>query len=110
MLNGGISSKSINIPEQFTDHWGGVMEDTNSFKSRPSPSLLDDQEVLMKTITETLSSDESILLSSPLTDIEMCEAIKHMSGHSSPGMDGYPASFYQIAPEVFGECLRIVFD
>nr|CCA23055.1 PREDICTED: similar to pollike protein putative [Albugo laibachii Nc14] len=33
-----------------------------------------------------------------------------MRGHSSPGVDGLPAAFYQLAPSVFGECLQIVFD
>ena len=86
------------------------MSDISSSSGRPCPPLRDDQELLLNTITKSLSSDESNILSSPLKDIEMCEAIKHMRGHSSPGMDGLPASFYQIAPVIFGECLRIVFD
>ena len=40
----------------------------------------------------------------------MEEAIKSMRGHSSPGMDGLPAAFYQLAPSVFGEWLQIVFE
>ena len=49
-------------------------------------------------------------LTSPLTEKEMEEAIKHMRGYSSPGIDGLPAAFYQLTPSVFGECLQIVFD
>lgn len=39
----------------------------------------------------------------------MKEAITHMWGHSAPGMNGFPAAFYQVAPGVFGECLQIGF-
>lgn len=42
--------------------------------------------------------------------MEMGEAIKHTRGHISPGTDGLPAAFYQLAPSVFGECLQIVCD
>lgn len=40
----------------------------------------------------------------------MLVAIKHMGGHSSPGMDGLLAAFYQLAPSVFREYLQTVFD
>ena len=33
-----------------------------------------------------------------------------MRATSAPGMDGLPASFYQVAPDIFGECLEIVFN
>ena len=65
---------------------------------------------LLDSITASLESAVQDRLCTRISAIEMAEAIKHMSSRSSPGMDGLPAAFYQLDPETFGECLRIVFE
>ena len=67
------------------------------------------QKKLLDSIQVYLASAEQDRLSTRLSTTEMAEAIKHMRS-SSPGMDGLPAAFYQLDPETFGECLRIVFE
>nr|CCA27975.1 pollike protein putative [Albugo laibachii Nc14] len=69
-----------------------------------------DQMKLLDSITVLLESAEQDRLSTRISATEMAEAIKHMRSRSSPGMDGVPAAFYQLDPETFGECLRIVFE
>nr|CCA19829.1 pollike protein putative [Albugo laibachii Nc14] len=105
-----ISTNPIDITLQFTDHWGGIMGDQSSTAGLPLHPCAQKQAILISSVTKILSSSDESFLSSPLTKKEMEEAIKHMRGYSSPGMDGLPAAFYQLAPSVFGECLQIVFD
>ena len=108
--NGTVSTNPLEITLQFVNHWSEVMGDFKNGFNHHQPPRDEPQEILLRTIQKTLSSDEDSLLSSPLTAKELSEAIKHMRGHSSPGMDGLPAAFYQISPDLFGECLRIVFN
>ena len=86
------------------------MGDQQSSAGLPLRPCATQQHTLLHSITVTLYSPDESFLSAPLTKLEMEEAIKRMRGHSSPGMDGLPAAFYQLAPSVFGECLQIVFE
>nr|CCA28102.1 reverse transcriptase putative [Albugo laibachii Nc14] len=88
---------------QFRDHWGGIMGGTATSAGLPVRPCVEKQHQLLGSITKTLSSTDESLLSAPLTTSEMEEAIRSMRGHSSPGMDGLPASFYQLAPSVLSE-------
>ena len=45
-----------------------------------------------------------------MTSADLASAIRHMRATSAPGMDGLTAGFYQVAPDVFGECLSVVFN
>nr|CCA26181.1 PREDICTED: similar to pollike protein putative [Albugo laibachii Nc14] len=110
LSTGQISTNAIDITLQFTDHWGGIMGDDSSTVGLPLHLCAQKQAIIISSITKTLSSSDESFLSPSLTKNEMEEAIKHMRGYSSPGMDGLPAAFYQLAPSVFGECLQIVFN
>nr|CCA25919.1 AlNc14C332G10705 [Albugo laibachii Nc14] len=105
-----ISTNPIDITLRFTDHWGAIMGDQSSTAGLPLHPCAQKQAILIHSITKTLTSSNECLFSSPLTKKEMEEAIKHIRGYSSPGMDRLPAAFYQLAPSVFGECLQIVLD
>ena len=107
---GKVSKNPLDITLQFTDHWGGIMGDKSSSAGVPLRPCNQKQKSLLDTITRTLNSSDESFLSAPLTKSEMEGAIRSMRGHSTPGMDGLPAAFYQLAPRVFGECLQIVFD
>ena len=107
---GQLSKKQIDITLQFTDHWGGIMGDRVSSAGLPIRPCVENQHQLLGSITKTLSSTDESFLSAPLTKSEMEDAIKSIRGHSSPEMDGLPASFDQLAPSVLGECLQTVFD
>ena len=107
---GQVSTTPIDITLQFTDHWYGIMRDKKSSAGLPLRPCATQQQKLLQSISKTLSRLDESFLSSPLTTREMEEAINHMRGHSSPGMDGLPAAFYRLAPSVFGKCLKIVFE
>nr|CCA17406.1 reverse transcriptase putative [Albugo laibachii Nc14] len=85
------------------------MGNPSSLAGPPSRLCARKQAGLLHSITKTLSSTHEAFLSAPLTQKKMEGAIKRMRSHCSPGMDGLPAAFYQLAPAIFGECLQIVF-
>nr|CCA24316.1 PREDICTED: similar to pollike protein putative [Albugo laibachii Nc14] len=110
LSTGQVSRNPIDITLQLTDRWGGIMGDPSSSAGVPLRPCAQKQDTLLQSITKTLSNSDETFLSAPLTKEEMESAIKSMRGHSSPGLDGLPAAFYQLSPRVFGECLQIVFD
>ncbi|KAF1320325.1 putative Pollike protein, partial [Globisporangium splendens] len=68
------------------------------------------QQTLIDSIIRVLSELEREILNAPVTASDLADSIKHMKASSAPGMDGLTAGFYQVAPDVFGECLSIVFN
>nr|CCA23034.1 AlNc14C177G8145 [Albugo laibachii Nc14] len=58
---------------------------------------------------EQPTSNHEIFLSAIYMKLGREGEITRMHGHSSPGMDGLPAEFCQLAPSVFCECLQIFF-
>lgn len=66
--------------------------------------------ILINTINRTLSEEEASLLSTFITACDLAASTRKMPAHSVPELDGFTAAFYQIAPGVFAECLKIVFN
>ena len=85
------------------------MGDPGSPSGRPLPPDVTLQHTLLNSITSSVSSLSRAILDAPVTASDLADAIRHMKASSAPGMDGLTAAFYQVAPDVFGECLRIVF-
>ena len=68
------------------------------------------QRKLLDSVTRTVSEVGHNILNAHVTAAELVSAIRHMKATSAPGMNGLTAGFYQVAPDIFGECLSIVFD
>uniref|UniRef100_A0AAV1UCY8 Reverse transcriptase domain-containing protein n=1 Tax=Peronospora matthiolae TaxID=2874970 RepID=A0AAV1UCY8_9STRA len=67
------------------------------------------QRTLLNTVVRSVTSLDRDILDAPVTATDLAAAIHHMRATSSPGMDGMTAGFYQVAPDVFGDCLSIDF-
>nr|CCA18946.1 AlNc14C60G4409 [Albugo laibachii Nc14] len=107
---GTVTSNPREVVEEFMDHWGGVMGDISSSTTDSAETCSRNQNKLLDSIQVSLESEEQDRLSTRLSTTEIAEAIKHMRSNSSPGLDGIPAAVYQVDPETFGECLKIVFE
>ncbi|KAI9919594.1 hypothetical protein PsorP6_017277 [Peronosclerospora sorghi] len=68
------------------------------------------QRHLFISIRTFVSKTNSSILSSPITTSDLASENHHMKSTSAPGVKGLTAGLYQSAPDVFGECLRIVFN
>ena len=106
---GSVSTNPQEISLRFLEHWGSEMGDPNSPSGRAPPPDGSIQHKLLNSISRFVSEIDRGILDAPITASELASAIRHMRATSAPGMDGLTASFYQVAPDVFGECLRIVF-
>lgn len=107
---GTVSSNPHEISLRFLEHWGSVMGDPASPAGRASPPGAVIQRKLLDSVTRTVSEVDHNILNAPVSAAELASAIRHMKATSSPGMDGLTAGFYQVAPDIFGECLSIVFS
>ncbi|EFX60547.1 hypothetical protein DAPPUDRAFT_71448, partial [Daphnia pulex] len=63
----------------------------------------------LRILKTRLTNDQRDVLDSPITPTELAAAIKTMPPNKSPGMDGFPAAFFQLEPSLFGEILCLVF-
>jgi hypothetical protein len=57
-----------------------------------------------------LSSEENVILTSPFTEKEVCDAISEMVYNKAPGPDGFPAEFYQMFWGVIKSDIMALFD
>ncbi|RHZ17005.1 hypothetical protein DYB31_009054 [Aphanomyces astaci] len=90
----------------FTAHWKSIMT-----TPRDQPLLnRARRRAIIQTIKRRLTADQRQTLDSPLTADELCGALKSMNPNKSPGPDGWPAAFFQVAPEVFSKILLKVFN
>ena len=108
-LDGSLSTSPTYTSQRYLEHWGSEMGDTNSSTGRGPPPDAKLKRTLLSTVVRAVSSLELDILDNPVTAADLAAAIRHMRATSSPGMDGLTAGFYHIAPDVFGECLSIVF-
>ncbi|OQS03807.1 hypothetical protein THRCLA_21060 [Thraustotheca clavata] len=83
----------------------GTMSETDF--APPSTALRRD---FLQIVNKQLDPADHDSLDAPLTPEELAQAIKTMAPHKTPGIDGYPACFFQLAPMVFAEILCIVFN
>ncbi|KAH9148160.1 hypothetical protein AeRB84_008391, partial [Aphanomyces euteiches] len=82
------------------------MTDEDLESNRNAESLSSFLDVLER----KLSEEDSSSLDVPVTAAELAQSIRTMNPHKSPGIDGFPACFYQLDAPLFGEILRIVFN
>ncbi|KAK1290058.1 hypothetical protein QJS10_CPB18g00601 [Acorus calamus] len=74
-------------PEEIKErivHFYQDLLNRNSFSDTPLPQPVG-----------TVSDEENIALFSPVSEVEIHNAVSHMKALSSPGPDGFPAKFYQ---------------
>lgn len=107
---GNVSSNPQEISLRFLEHWGSEMGDPDSPAGRAPPPDEAMQCKLLDSITRLVPEMNREILNAPVTASDLAAAIRHMSASSAPGMDGLTAGFYQVAPDLFGECLSIVFN
>ena len=108
--DGSVSTNPHEISLRFLEHWGSEMGDVDSpAGSGPPPDDIK-QRKLLDSVSCFVSDSDRTMLDAELTSADLAGAIRHMKASSSPGMDGLTAGFYQVAPDVFGECLAIVFN
>jgi exonuclease III len=108
--NGSVSSNPQEISLRFLEHWGSEMGDPDSPAGRAPPPNEAMQRKLLDSIVCFVAEIDRAVLNAPVTASDLASAIRHMKATSAPGMDGLTAGFYQVAPDVFGECLSIVFN
>ncbi|KAF1315563.1 putative Pollike protein, partial [Globisporangium splendens] len=108
--SGSVSTTPHEICLRFLEHWGSEMGDPNSPTGRAPPPDNAVQRKLLDSVVRVLSELDREALDMDVTALDLTEAIKHMKATSSPGMDGLTAGFYQVAPDVFGQCLELVFN
>ncbi|KAF1318193.1 putative Pollike protein, partial [Globisporangium splendens] len=108
--SGSVSSNPQEISLRFLEHWGSEMGDPDSPAGRAPPPDETMQRKLLDSIVCFVAEVDRAILNAPVTASDLASAIRHMKASSAPGMDGLTAGFYQVAPDVFGECLSIVFN
>ncbi|KAF1315212.1 putative Pollike protein, partial [Globisporangium splendens] len=108
--SGSVSSNPQEISLRFLEHWGSEMGDPDSPAGRAPPPDETMQRNLLDSIVRFTSETDRDILNAPVTSHDLADAIRHMKATSAPGMDGLTAGFCQVAPDVFGECLSIVFN
>ena len=101
----GPTTDPIEVQRIFVDHWENVFQHSES--SRPTPHQ---RNILLDFLTSKLSDQQRDLLDSPLEIDELAASIKAMSPHKAPGLDGFPAKFFQLAPRTFAHILLYVFN
>uniref|UniRef100_A0AAV1VNP9 Reverse transcriptase domain-containing protein n=1 Tax=Peronospora matthiolae TaxID=2874970 RepID=A0AAV1VNP9_9STRA len=107
---GGVSKNPLEISLRFLEHWGSMMGDPCSPTGTAPPPDDVMQQKLLNSITRVVSDVDHAILNAPVTPTDLAAAIRHMKSTSAPGMDGLTAGFYQVAPDVFGACLSLVFN
>ena len=85
------------------------MGDDKSPFGRAPPPIVTMQRTLFESFTRTLSSMDRAILDAPITSAGLAALISHLHASSAPDMDEMTAGFYQVAPDVFRECLSNVF-
>ena len=101
----GPTTDPIEVQRIFVDHWEGVFRHDAS--SRPTTSQRDH---LLQFLDCRISNTQRDLLDSPLQIEELAASIKAMTPNKAPGLDGFPAKFFQLAPRTFANILLYVFN
>jgi len=104
--DGGVTTDPTRVAAAFTSHWRNIM--TTPAGTTPPDAAV--QADVIDHVTAALSETQQADLDEPLTAVELCMAIKTMHKNKSPGPDGWPAAFFQTAPETFAAILVHVFN
>ncbi|KAH9109185.1 hypothetical protein LEN26_014054 [Aphanomyces euteiches] len=106
LLNGEIVTDPADVAKALTAHWSSIMVEPSQAPP-PDPTT---REAVLDHLQTALSADQRDELDRPLTADELCSAIKSMRKNKSPGLDGWPAAFFQTAPEKFAAILVTVYE
>ena len=101
-----IVNDTATVKSVFTAHWRSIMV---AAEDRP-PLNRARRRAVVRAISRRLSPEQRQQLDSPLTADELSSALKTMNPNKSPGPDGWPAAFFQVAPDVFSQILLKVFE
>ena len=104
--DGRVTQDPTAVAAVFTRHWRSIMT-TPEGELAPDPAL---QQRVIDHIQMSLSLEERELLDRPIEVHELVSALKCMNPKKSPGPDGWPAAFFQVAPETFAAILVRVFN
>ncbi|KAF0772366.1 hypothetical protein AaE_002309, partial [Aphanomyces astaci] len=107
---GEVSDNPMDIHLGFEEHWGTIMGDPTHHTPTAPPCVEAQRAFLQTNVTRKLDASQQEYMDSDVTPHELSAAIKHMAPHKSPGPDGFPAAFFQIAPDHFAICLAAVFQ
>ncbi|KAH9095241.1 hypothetical protein Ae201684P_013357 [Aphanomyces euteiches] len=102
--DGTVSTCPQVIHDVFHAKWSAVMCE-NDFQAPNRAS----RRRFLRLLQKRLTNEQRDSLDSPITTYELAQAIKTMAPHKSPGMDGFPAAFYQLEADLFAEILCLVF-
>ncbi|KAH9079821.1 hypothetical protein Ae201684P_007497 [Aphanomyces euteiches] len=102
--DGTVSTCPQVIHDVFHAKWSAVMCE-NDFQAPNRAS----RRRFLRLLQKRLTDEQRDSLDSPITTYELAQAIKTMAPHKSPGMDGFPAAFYQLEADLFAEILCLVF-
>lgn len=101
-----VTSEPMEVSEIFTSHWSTIMRAPPG--QPPPPQHLTDH--VLSNLSKRLSPGAHESLEQPLTVEELRLSIVTMQKNKSPGPDGWPVIFFQLAPETFAHILLLVFN
>ena len=101
----GPTTDPIEVQRIFVDHWEGVFQ--HDTISRPTPTQ---RARLVEFLSCQISSQHKESLEADIEISELEAAIKAMAPHKAPGLDGFPAKFFQLAPKTFATILHKIFN
>ena len=93
------------VTDVFHAHWTKVF--TRGTDAAPNRAQ---RRRLVWLLHRRLSDAQRAALAEPLSDDEFVSAIRTLRHNAPPGLDGLPAEFFQLDPELFGRLFRLVFD
>ena len=101
----GPTSDPIEVQRIFVDHWENVFRHDET--SRPTHPQ---RTSLLEFLTCRISDQHKASLDADIDISELVASIKAMTPHKAPGLDGFPAKFFQLAPKTFATILQRVFN
>ena len=95
------------VRQRFVECWGQVFGDD---RYAETPQHDDDAvSTLLSAVEARVPEAEMDALNQPLTAAELTEAIRNLNRGRAAGLDGLPAEFFQVCPDIFGHILEQVF-
>ncbi len=106
-IDGVTVSDKATVQAAFTAHWKSIMRCPDAGPRQINRSQ---RRAVIRALSKRLTPAQREELDSPITDAELCASLKTMKPNKSPGPDGWPACFFQVAPETFSKILVKVFN
>jgi len=110
--DGTVVTEPTQVTEIFTAHWRSIMRAEPDPEQPPRPNRRTRRQEcrVVAACVRKLSPEQRAALDQELDPAELCNALKSMNAKKSPGPDGWPAGFFQVAPETFAAILCRVFQ